>query len=585
MKRTLLGLGVCAVTLLASGKPLLAQGRFGDEESRLLREAAALESSGNLDGSERTLRRLLDIDPVSTGAIYAYERVLRKKGGLLELLPYVDDYLNRREDSGIRSLKLQLLVDADSLDALVEESEAWIARSPEDETPYAEVARAYQAAFGHERAREVLESGRRKLGADALALAIGDHFASEGDLDSAVDEWVKAIGPDGSDVPAVRRRVQSLPEGETDAARRLVAALARANDPPRRRVAIRMAVELGLGPEALELAQQEVGSLSGYERTSYLQELSVAATAAGVASVASWAFTELSLEEDDPGSRRTIDRQRAEAALAAGDTVGALQALAGVARTMRRGSNNRRQIEARALRIAAEARQMDQLRDTWDWFRESYPDAPELDELAAVTAAAMIASGDIEGAVATLDGIEGPRSGLERAYLLLGSGELDQGSQMLMNAAYALPPSEATDIIQLALLLARVSGDARQILANAGLQAHLGRGATAARTLADAAFDVPESERPQLLAEAARMAERAGDDAGAADIREQLVEEHPGASEAGEATIALARHWARDEGRVDDAVRILEDLITSQPEAAVVPEARLELERLRSRGQ
>jgi hypothetical protein len=81
------------------------------------------------------------------------------------------------------------------------------------------------------------------------------------------------------------------------------------------------------------------------------------------------------------------------------------------------------------------------------------------------------------------------------------------------------------------------------------------------------------------------MADRAGDPDGAADIREQLVEEHPAASEAGEAAIALARHLAGDEGGVDEAVRILEDLITSQPEAAVVPEARLELERLRSREQ
>jgi tetratricopeptide (TPR) repeat protein len=579
-----LGFGA-AMIVLSAAAPLSAQGRFGDEESRLLREAAALESSRNLDGAERTLRRLLDLDPVSTGGIYAYERVLRQKGDLSKLLPYVDDYLNRREDSGIRSLKLQLLVEADSLDALVEESEAWIARSPEDETPYAEVARAYQEAFGHERAREVLESGRRRLGEDALALAIGDHYASEGNMDSAVDEWVRAISPDGSEVAAVRRRIQSLPGGGADAGRRLVAALARSTDTPRRRLGVRMALELGLAPEALELAQREVESLSGAERAAYLQELSAGATAGGVASVASWAFTELSLQEDDPGSRRTIDRQRAEASLAAGDTVGALSALDGVARTMRRGTTARRQIEARALLIAAEARRMDRLRTSWPAFREAYPDAPELDELAATTAATLVAAGDIEGAVGALEGIDGPRSSLERAYLLLGSGQLDQGGQMLMDAAYRLPPTEATDVIQMALLLARVSGDARQMLANAALQAHLGRGASAARTLADAAFDASPAERPQLLAEAARMADRAGDPDGAADIREQLVEEHPAASEAGEAAIALARYLAGDEGGVDEAVRILEDLITSQPEAAVVPEARLELERLRSREQ
>lgn len=575
-------IGVTALSVFG-GTPASAQGRFGDEEGRLLREAAALESAGNLEGAERTLRRLLDIDPVSTGGIYAFERILRQKGELDSLLPFVDDYLSRRQDSGIRSLKLQLLVEADSIDALVEQAEAWIASSPEDETPYAEVARAYEAAFGHERARQVLESGRRRLGPNALALAIGDQYASEGDLDAAVDEWVKAVGPDGSDIAAVRRRIVTLAEGEDAAARRLVDRLAGSDDVRRRRTAVRMALELGLGPEALELAQREAEALPRDERGEYLREIGVAATAAGVAQVSSWAYAQLSLEERDPDDRRLIDQRQAEAALAAGDTAAALDAFDRVARSMRSGSTDRRMVEARAVAIAAEARDIDRLRSAWASFREAYPSAPELDALAATTATALVSWGDVEGAVAALAGIQGPRSELERAYLLLGSGQLDAAGQALMDAAYGLPPAEATDVIQLALLIARVSTEAKQVLANASLQSHLGRGASAARTLADAAFDVPAPDQPQLLAEAARMADRAGDAAGAADIREQLVEEHPGTSEAGEAAIALARHLSREEGDVDEAVRILENLITSQPQAAVVPEARLELERLRSR--
>jgi hypothetical protein len=52
----------------------------------------------------------------------------------------------------------------------------------------------------------------------------------------------------------------------------------------------------------------------------------------------------------------------------------------------------------------------------------------------------------------------------------------------------------------------------------------------------------------------------------------------------GEASLALARHRARVERNTAEAIRLLEELITRQPNAAVVPEARLELERLRGRG-
>lgn len=575
-------LTVAAMWLCAAPSGLTAQGRFGDEETRLIRQAGALESSGDLDGAEQALVRLLEIDPVSTGGIYAFERVLRKKGEVLRLLPSVDGYLRRRDDSGVRSLKLQLLVEADSVDALVEEAETWLARRPDDETPYAEVARAYEAAFGHERALEVLESGRDRLGGEALALVIGDHHAADGDIDAAVDEWARAVGETGANIPAVRRRMDGLAEGETAAAQRLVGNLSSSDQTGTRRAGIRLAIELGLGSEALDLAAREVGMLLGNDRTAYLEEVSVAATAAGVAEVASWAYSELSRRTDDPDGRRIMEQRRAEAALAAGDTLDALDAFSGVAQSLAVGSAERRMIEARTVRIAATARQMDRLRSYWAAFREAYPGAPELDALGAVTASALLGWGDLDGAIAVLEGIEGPRSSIERAYLLLGGGEIQAGQSTLMQAIPSLPPSEATDVIQMASLLGRVSGQGAQALANAAVLARVGRGGSAAQTLADQAFELPDGDRPLLLAEAARMAERAGEVSVAARIREQLVEEHPGAPEVGEASIALARHLAQVERNVPEAVRILEDLITRQPNAAVVPEARLELERLRS---
>jgi tetratricopeptide (TPR) repeat protein len=582
-----LALGLAAAVLFGSpvlgGRSLSAQGRFGAEETLLLREAATLESNGDLDGAEAALRHLIEIDPTSSGSIYALERVLRAKGDRLGLFPAVDGFLERREDAGIRALKLQLLVEADSLDALVAEADGWIARDPTDETAYTEVARAFGEAFGPDRALDVLVSGRAALGGDALALPMGDHFAARGDTGDAVDEWARAIGPDGSNTLTVRRRVEDLAEGETEAARRLVRRLGSSELEGRRRAGTQLAIELSLGPEALELARLEAESLRGAARTEYLDEISVAATAAGVSQVASWAYGELGRTEESPDARRLLEQRRVEALLAAGDTSAALDSFDRVITSMPAGSAERRLVEGRAIRIAAAAFEMDRLRAGWADFREVYPGAPEIDALAAATAAALVAWGDVEGAITILDGVVGPRSSLEKAYLILAGGDIEAGRGSLMQASGGLPPSDATEVIQLAGLLGRVSGQSAGALAVAGVQAHLGRGGAAALKLADEAFGLPVGDRAVLLAEAARMADRAGERAASADIRERLLAEYPDAPEAAEAALALARHRSRVERNAPDAIRILEDLITRQPNAAVVPEARLELERLRSR--
>jgi hypothetical protein len=81
------------------------------------------------------------------------------------------------------------------------------------------------------------------------------------------------------------------------------------------------------------------------------------------------------------------------------------------------------------------------------------------------------------------------------------------------------------------------------------------------------------------------MAADGGQAALAAEVRARLVAEFPDAPEFGEAALSLARYHARTPRGQDEAIRLLEDLIASRPNAAVVPDARVELERLRGRGR
>ncbi len=80
------------------------------------------------------------------------------------------------------------------------------------------------------------------------------------------------------------------------------------------------------------------------------------------------------------------------------------------------------------------------------------------------------------------------------------------------------------------------------------------------------------------------MADRSAAAEIAAEIRRRILTEHPDAPEVGEASLALARHHARSVNGVGDAIRLLEEFITLRPNAALVPDARVELERLRRRG-
>jgi len=220
------------------------------------------------------------------------------------------------------------------------------------------------------------------------------------------------------------------------------------------------------------------------------------------------------------------------------------------------------------------------LRSMLQDFIEAFPTAPEVDELAATVAAVLQSLGDASGASAVLDGVEGPRSSLERGYLLLAEGDLEEGRSALLLAHTGLPAADATNVIQFASLLGRLSSAASFVLADAGVKAHRGQYREAALGLSDSAVGLGLEEAPPVLAEAARIAVEGGERELAADLRSRLIQEYPNAPEMAEAALALARYRAQRPQGVEEAIRLLEELITKRPNAAIVPDARIELQRL-----
>lgn len=578
-----LGLLTLPITLPESAA---AQGRLRTGEARLLREAAAHESRGDYAGAEEALRRLLDENPGSSGGVFALERVLRAQGDVVELLGPIDAFLQVDPSSpGVRSLALRVLVDVDSLDAVRAHAEEWLELEPRAEVAHREIARVYREVFGIDEARRVLEEGRSALGSDeAFALEIGDLLVASGARLEGAREWATAVGDDGGQTAAVSRRVTSLVEGREEVGAAVVDALADAGGLPRRTAAARIALDVGLSERADDLVPRVADALSGRARASFLADVARRAREQGLADLASWAYDELGAEAQSPPERRQFDQRIVDVALASGDTATALEAQWRVVESYSEQSVDRRRATARAIELEGGDARPERLRSLLDDFRRRFPAAPELDGLAARVAKALQARGDHDGAASVLEGVEGPRSAMERGYLLLGEGALEDGRTALLRALTGLPPADATAVIQFTGLLGRISAEGAEALAQAGVQAHRGRPGEAARGLAAKADALPSEEGAALLAEAARMAAVGGEAELAADIRARMVEEHPDATETAEATLELARYHAGSDDGVAEAIRLLEDLIARRPNAAVVPDARLALQRLRELG-
>ena len=189
----------------------------------------------------------------------------------------------------------------------------------------------------------------------------------------------------------------------------------------------------------------------------------------------------------------------------------ALEAQRRVAESFSVGSVDRRRAMAQVIQLESAHSGPDDLRTMLDDFRRDFPSAPELDDLAATISGVLQVRGDALGASAVLDGVQGPKSSLERGYLLLAKGDLDGGRSALLLALTGLPAAEATPVIQLAGLLGRLSPPAASVLARSGVKAHHGQYLAAARDLSSAAADLDLEEAPTVLAEAARIALEGGE--------------------------------------------------------------------------
>jgi hypothetical protein len=577
------------VGVLAAGVPAVAHAQgnaAASDELTLLQEAGALETAGDLEGSERVLRSILTMTPTSLSALISLERILAMQGKTADLIPAVDRLLASDAESPIgHQMRVRALSALDRVEELEMAAGEWIAATPKIETPYREIARVWRQRHELRQAVKVLELGRSRIRrADALALELGDVFAEAGDYRSAVREWNRAIGGDGHGFLLVQRRTMNLPDGGAAVIPQLVDALAKPpTTMPRQKAAAQLAIDAGLDVEAEAITRSMAGALKGAQRQSLLVEVARRSDGAGLDQLAYWAYRELVMAGGSVDQMLAVRTRLAELALAVGDTVSAAAAYRELERAYAVGSPQRRQAIAVRIELLARDGQADRARAELDAFRGEFADAPELDGVAAAVANALIDQGDELGAQTVLTGVSGPRSGLALSRILIARGEVERARNELLISAPALHGAEATQAIALAALLGRLSKEGGELVAKAMTNAAAGEREDAVDLLFDESKPLSGTERATILDFAAQLADRANLGEQAEQIRREIITEYPRCREAPGAMLSIARTLAVQKRAPEEARLLLENLILEHPRSALVPQARRELDQLLGR--
>ena len=567
MRRAAWTLGAAALAL-AWATPAVAQNRPDPRlEGRLLRQASSLETSGDLAGAEETLRELLERQPSSSSAVFALERVLRARGSLPSLLTLVDTHLEADPSSGpVRSLKVRILAEVDSISGLGDAIDEWIRAEPSSPDPYREGSRIVHQEMGIDEAIALVDRGlAAHTDSPTLLIELGDLQVAAGQPEEAARAWARALGQDRAQTQAVFRRIDDLDDGSAVTGLIVEDLATEPTSVARFEVGSELALRAGMDQEAQALAADATGRLEEREAKGFLNGFARKAEDLDRMGSALWAYQSLRDRVDDPVEGRSTDERLAEAALQAGDSLAAYEAYRRIRGSFAPASEERASAWARELGVQVSTHDPNQVLEALEAFKDEYPNAPELADLSAGVAARLLSQGERESAMAVLDGIEGPGASLERAYLLLENGALGDGIEALRESVPQLLPSHATEVIQLTLMLSRLSPPGAMVAAQAAVLDHRGDPGASIDLISEAVGSISLEDRPALLSFGARAADRAGRPEVAESLRRQILTDHSDAPEMPAAALRLARTLASSPERSPEAAQILEALILAHP--------------------
>jgi hypothetical protein len=508
------------------------------------------------------------------------ERVLVPLNRGAEILPEVRAALAASPRSGaVFGVALRAWAAAEQPDSMRAVAERWAQVAPGDEAPYREWGAAALAGQDRQAAREAYTVGRTRLRRpDALAAELAQLAVSEGDYPGALLEWIPAIRR----LPGYRvTAVSTLSPAPTDLRPALLATLGRHGDFPVRRLEAELRVRWGdpLGglavlegglPESRAPAVDALRSLLDQLRGQRSQEALLAQARA---------LDAIAQRSNEPAASR-IRLEAAQAYSASGDLESARRLLTGLARDDGPPGSVSSGAATALLSVLIGDGKLDEAAGRLEELRPTLPSDEYLD-LRRRIALGWIRAGNL-GRADTMVGADSSIEGLAlHGSIRLYRGEIGAAVEAFKAAGpYAGDRSEATRRTLLLALLQPIEADSLPALGEALWQLERGDTTAAGKALEEVAATLPPAKGgAELRLLAGRLAAADGRGEAAERLyRAAASPEAPGTAPAAE--LALAELLAR-ERRSEDAVALLEHLILTYPESALVPQARRLLDQVR----
>jgi tetratricopeptide (TPR) repeat protein len=545
-----------------------------------LNRALDLERRGDYAAAAEAYRAVLGARPADVSALLGLERSLLPLSRSAELLPAVGAALKAAPTSStVYGIALRAWAAADQPDSVRSLAERWARMAPTEETPYREWGVAELGRQNRAGARAAYLRGRARLGRpDAMAAELAQLALAEGDYPVALREWILAVRR----LPGYRGTALStlgqVPEGVRPELLRLFGA-----DPDL--VARRLEAELRarwgdpLGGYRTLVAVLPVDRPQAIAALrSLLEQVRTLHTSAGKQAEGQLLEALASRSSDALSSRLRLEA--AQAYSAAGDRAAARRMLTGLADDRLAPASVSSDAGSTLVGVLIGEGKPDEAQKRLAELRPTLP-VDQYDVLRRRVAMAWVRASDLARADSTIaadtsvDGLA--LSGRIRLYRGDIAGALERFKAA---GPYAGDRTDATRRTVLLALLQPIQVDSLPGLGQALLQLEQGDTAEASAGLERVAAELPPQHGgAELNLLAGRLLAATGRTADAERLlRVATTPEAPGTAPAAELALAELLLFTKRPG---EAVELLEHLILTYSQSALVPQARRRLDEAR----
>ena len=558
---------------------LLVPARAWSQQPAMTR-AFDLERRGDYAGAAAAYRAVLAGKPADVSALLGLERSLLPLSRSAEILPTVSAALVAApSSSAVYGIALRAWAAADQPDSVRRTAERWARIAPTEEAPYREWGAAELGRQNRSGARAAYLRGRERLGRpDAMSAEMAQLSLAEADYPTALREWLLAVRR----LPGYRATAVSTLAQAPEAARpALLRLLGRESDLVSRRIEADLRARWGDPPGGFRVLTavlpadrvQGIAVLRGFlDQLRTLRSQGARRTEGMVLEAIAARSPEVQ------ASRARLEAARAYTA--AGDRAAARRMLGGLADDKAAPRSVAADAATTLIGVLISEGKLD---DATKRLAELRPtlSADAYDAIRRRIAVGWMKQGNLQradSAIAADSSVEGlALSGQIRLY----QGDIS-GAVELFKAAgpYAGDRAEATHRTTLLALLQPLERDSMPELGRALLQLDQGDTAQATAGLERLADELPASHGgAELYLLAGRLSAASGKPEEAERLlRAAAVKEAPSTAPAAE--LALAELLISDR-RGAEAVEVLEHLILTHPQSALVPQARRKLDEAR----